>query len=200
MTSDTHVPPDSSSRAWYGATIDEFRSSEPKAILGALAANGDFALLTTQRDTWMAQIDYLQRDLAGFEGSIFFEFNIPRMGRRIDVVLIIGSMVFALEFKVGEGTFDRAGLDQVWDYALDLKNFHEASHGVSILPILIATEATQSFAIHLQADADQVYQPVAIAPKDLRTLIESALKAPAPRDFRSTKMGMRSIPPDADDY
>ena len=48
--------------------------------------------------------------------------------------------MFVVEFKVGESTFDRAAVDQVWDYALDLKNFHEASHTVSIVPILIATE------------------------------------------------------------
>lgn len=176
MTSESQIPAQSSSRAWYGAPIDEFRRTETTGILGTLAANGDFALLTTQRDTWIAQIDFLKRDLVGLAGSIFFEFNIPRMGRRIDVVLIIGSIVFALEFKVGEGTFDRAALDQVWDYALDLKNFHEASHGVSILPILIATEATQSSMLQLQADADQVYRPVSIAPHDLHNLIESALQ------------------------
>lgn len=173
MTSES--PPPTSSRAWYSAPIEEFLRTGTTEILGALAANGDFALLTTQRDTWIAQIDFLKRDLVGFDGSIFFEFNIPRMGRRIDVVLIIGSMVFALEFKVGERTFDRAALDQVWDYALDLKNFHQASHGVSILPILIATEAAQSSELQLHVDADHVYRPVSIAPHDLRKLIEAAL-------------------------
>ena len=58
------------------------------------------------------------------------------MGRRIDVVLVIGSVIFAVEFKVGEKTFDRSAIDQVWDYGLDLKNFHEASHDASIVPIL----------------------------------------------------------------
>ena len=65
------------------------------------------------------------------------------MGRRIDVVLVIGPVIFAVEFKVGEKTFDRSAIDQVWDYGLDLKNFHEASHDASIVPILIATEATE---------------------------------------------------------
>ena len=65
------------------------------------------------------------------------------MGRRIDVVLVIGPVIFAIEFKVGEKTFDRSAIDQVWDYGLDLKNFHEASHDASIVPILIATEATE---------------------------------------------------------
>src|SRR4249920_2212786 len=154
MSSESQVPPQSSSRAWYGAPIDEFRRTATTGVLGTLAVNGDFTLLTTQRDTWIAQIDFLKRDLVGLDGSIFFEFNIPRMGRRIDVVLVIGSMVFAIEFKVGERAFDRAALDQVWDYALDLKNFHEASHSVSILPILIATEAAATGPANLHSDDD----------------------------------------------
>ena len=82
------------------------------------------------------------------------EFNIPRMGRRIDVILVIGSM-FALEFKVGETTYDRAAIEQVWDYALDLKNFHEASHNVAIAPILVATESQAESPPSSKADAGQ---------------------------------------------
>ena len=106
--------------------------------------SGFDVLPTEQAGAWLTEIDFLQigssSDLAG---SIFFEFNIPRMGRRIDVVLVIGPVIFAVEFKVGEKTFDRSAIDQVWDYGLDLKNFHEASHDASIVPILIATEASE---------------------------------------------------------
>ena len=77
------------------------------------------------------------------------------MGRRIDAVLLVGPVVFVIEFKVGESVFERAAVDQVWDYALDLKNFHEASHSVSIVPILIATEATTSAPLKLQLDEDK---------------------------------------------
>ena len=66
------------------------------------------------------------------------------MGRRIDTVLLIGPIVFVVEFKVGETSFDRAAIEQVWDYALDLKNFHKASHDASIVPVLIATEAASA--------------------------------------------------------
>ena len=118
----------SSSRAWYGAPIAEFLRTRPETALGHLAANSDFAVIPTQRDTWIAQIEILRSQLGGLTGSLFLEFNIPRMGRRIDVVLLIDPVVFVVEFKVGEKCFDRAAIDQVWDYALDLKNFHEASH------------------------------------------------------------------------
>jgi hypothetical protein len=99
-----------------------------------LTLNSSFDIDRSQAAAWLTEIEFLQSKLSDLAGSIFFEFNIPRMGRRIDVVLVIGPVVFAIEFKVGEKTFDRAAIDQVWDYGLDLKNFHEASHDASIIP------------------------------------------------------------------
>jgi hypothetical protein len=55
------------------------------------------------------------------------------MGRRIDVVLLLPAAIVVLEFKVGERLFERSAIDQVWDYALDLKNFHTASHAPAII-------------------------------------------------------------------
>ena len=95
-------------RFWYGASIAEFLEADPQTMLGQLAFNCDFALIPTQRDAWLAQIEFLRSQLSGLSGSIFFEFNIPRMGRRIDVVLVIGPVVFAIEFKVGEKAFDHS--------------------------------------------------------------------------------------------
>src|SRR5947209_17002935 len=98
------------------------------------------------------------------------------MGRRIDVVLVIGPVIFAIEFKVGEKTFDRSAIDQVWDHGLDLKNFHEASHDASILPILIATEATECPAVELYADADKLYRPIVVDPASFRNVVDVALR------------------------
>jgi schlafen family protein len=164
-------------RFWYGASIAEFRDASSEAVLGQLAFNCDFALIPTQRDAWLAQIEFLRSQLKDFSGSIFFEFNIPRMGRRIDVVLVVGPAIFAIEFKVGEKTFDRSAIDQVWDYGLDLKNFHEASHDASIIPILIATEATECPSIELHADADKLYRPIVVDPSSFRSALELALRA-----------------------
>ena len=88
----------------------------------------------------------------------------------------IGPVVFVIEFKVGESAFERAAVDQVWDYALDLKNFHEASHSVSIVPILIATEATKSAPFNLHADEDKVYRPILVHPTGFREAIDVALR------------------------
>jgi hypothetical protein len=97
------------------------------------------------------------------------------MGRRIDVVLLIGPVVFAIEFKIGEKTFDRSAIDQVWDYGLDLKNFHEASHEASILPILVATEAAERPTLDLHADADNLYRPIVVDPASFRNALDMAL-------------------------
>jgi hypothetical protein len=98
------------------------------------------------------------------------------MGRRIDVVLVVGPVVFAIEFKVGEKTLDRAAIDQVWDYALDLKNFHEASHHIAIVPIALATEATDDGGLALLCDTDRVYRPVVATRRGFRGIVGDVLR------------------------
>ncbi len=164
------------SRAWYSASIAEFLQAKPDTVVGRLATNNEFALLGTQRDAWLTQLELLQNSLVGLTGSIFLEFNIPRIGRRIDVVLLVGPVVFVIEFKVGENTFERSAVDQVWDYALDLKNFHEASHTASIVPILVSTEAAISKALQLTADEDNVYRPILVSAAGLRDAVDRALR------------------------
>jgi len=165
------------SRAWYEASIAEFLQTQPDTIVGRLTKNSDFALLPAQKDAWLAEIDLLQAHLVGLTGSLFLEFNIPRMGRRIDTVLLIGAVVFVIEFKVGESEFEQTAIDQVWDYALDLKNFHEASHSVTLVPILIATGATSSIAPVLHADEDRVYRPIPASAAGFRETIDLILRS-----------------------
>ncbi len=128
-------------RYFYGEQISIFLKTNQQEILGFLVESNEFSLELTQRDSWKCQIELLKDVLSGFEGKIYFEYSIPRMGRRIDVVLIIKNVVFVLEFKVGEKEFLISSLDQVYDYALDLKNFHKTSHEPLIAPVLIATKA-----------------------------------------------------------
>ncbi|RYG10366.1 MAG: DUF2075 domain-containing protein [Chitinophagaceae bacterium] len=128
-------------RSFYSSTILNFLSTSPENILGILADNNEFSLEQTQRLAWKEQIKILNETLSKSEGKIFFEYSIPRMGRRIDAVVIIKNVIFVLEFKIGEREFLASSIDQVLDYALDLKNFHETSHKHLIAPILIATAA-----------------------------------------------------------
>jgi Uncharacterized conserved protein (DUF2075) len=162
-------------RAWYSAPITEFLESSADVVFARLSANSQFSILTTQSDAWLAQIHLLQQELIGLSGSILLEFTIPRLGRRIDVVVLVGPVVFAIEFKVGEQEHDRAALDQVWDYALDLKNFHEASHEASIIPVLVATDATERHHNLSECAADKVYPPVLTNARGLRRVIDFSL-------------------------
>lgn len=169
--------PEIYSRAWYGASISEFLRAESDTIVGRLTLAGSHDLQQTQRDAWIQQISILKDALKGLDGTILFEFTIPRLGRRIDTVLLVGTAVIVLEFKVGQKDFDRAAIEQVWDYALDLKNFHEASHAASIVPILVATAAASCSAAALQADNDQVYRPVCATANELRRIIGLVLQS-----------------------
>lgn len=168
----------STEHAYYSSSIESFLRAPPDAVLGEVARNSGFSIELGQRDAWLRQVGILQSQLTSWcdQGHLFFEFVVPRMGRRIDVLLIIQHTVFVLEFKVGESSFKRAALDQVWDYALDLKNFHEPSHGVSIAPLLIATNTHGVFStIASSHHNDGVLQPIEVSPSSLKNCIEQVL-------------------------
>lgn len=163
------------SRAWYGASVESFGNTPTKAVLGELASNGTFALEEAQRDAWVAEVDFLRERLRGISGWVFFEFNIPRMGRRVDVVLLTSGIVFVIEFKVGASTVDPSSVDQAWDYALDIKNFHEASHNLTIVPILIATDARNMARNEPIRDSDGVVRPLVANSASFRDELERAV-------------------------
>ena len=165
-------------RAFYSNTITSFLDSSIENILGLLASKNEFALEQTQRDAWLEEIKILKEILPPYRnnGSIYLEFSIPRMGQRIDTVLLIGSVIFVLEFKVGENEYPSYAIDQVMDYALDLKNFHETSHEQYIAPILIATNAKASYTIiELTPYNDKILYPIRCNADLLSDVIKNVL-------------------------
>lgn len=136
-----------------------------------------------QRDAWLQEIEILQQALKGLTGTIHLEFTVPRIGSRLDAAVVVGPAVFVLEFKVGESAFRRKDLNQAWDYALDLKNFHSGSHRARIVPILIATEADHSDTTLQTAHPDGVVPPARSSRAGLRHLIELGLGASAGPDI-----------------
>lgn len=164
-------------RAYYAATIECFVKSTTEEILGSLTLENEFSLIQAQRDAWIAQIEILRVTLSPHVGSIYFEYSIPRMGRRIDVIAVIESVIFVMEFKVGEAEFTAHAVDQVFDYALDLKNFHEASHAQFIAPVLIATKAINAIPlIATTPQNDHLLFPIKTDVKQLGNVIELTLK------------------------
>ena len=150
-----------------------FRSSEIWASLTAVE-QGD--LLQTQKVAWAKQIEILKEQLNDLEGDVYFEYIIPRMGKRIDAVVLIRGIVFVVEFKVGANEFKRADINQVWDYALDLKYFHEETHVLPIVPVLVATEAANSEFMLFQDD-DEIVRPLLSNGDNLAAIIRQIGRA-----------------------
>ena len=145
-------------RAYYSNSITQFLTESPQSIYGKLALASEFAVEQGQKSAWKAQIDQLKVLLRDINGSIYFEFSIPRMGKRVDVVLLIGQAIFVVEYKVGDSKFASHAVDQVMDYCLDLKNFHATSHDRFIMPVLVATDAENFPAeICLTSNNDRIF-------------------------------------------
>jgi catechol 2,3-dioxygenase-like lactoylglutathione lyase family enzyme len=167
------------SRAFYSASIESFVQTDASFVLGCLTDNSGFSIETTQRDAWRLQIAILQKQLRFFSarGTLFFEFVVPRLGKRIDVLALIDHVIFVIEFKVGESFFNRTAIEQVWDYALDLKNFHETSHHCAIAPILIATNSENvGGVVSITHHNDGVFQPINSSPELLADTINTVLQ------------------------
>ena len=168
------------SRCLYNASFEDFIKIENNSIFGALCDNYHGKALTTTLEAWKAEISIMKSillKLVSKEGRIIFEYDIPRLGKRIDVVLLLNGIIFCLEFKVGESSILEADVDQVLDYALDLKNFHKFSQDSLIVPILIATKyRTSSTEIKMSIYDDRIVNPLVTGELGISALIDEVLK------------------------
>ena len=165
----------SSTSAYYAEPVDRFLAADPRSVLGALAGANTYELTVDQRHAWEEEIAILRASLTGLAGTLYLEFDVPRLGSRIDAVLVSGPAIFPIEFKCGEHQFHLADYNQVWDYALDLKNFHAASHNAPIFPILVATRADVADREWLPAHADGVRSPYQCGAHHVRQAIDEGL-------------------------
>jgi hypothetical protein len=187
------------SHYYYSDTIEDFITRDPDSIKGILNDADNFDLTSEARHAWNEEISILKDALVPYagQGKIYFEFSIPRMGKRIDTVLLINGVVFVLEFKVGQKHYLLADLYQVWDYALDLKNFHETSHDCWIVPVLIATEAPSESTFSISHADDLVCYPIKANTKKLPEVIQEVLKwcSANPADMTKWEKGRYSPTP-----
>jgi hypothetical protein len=170
-------------RAYYSNSLADFFSSDDYAVLGQMVQAHGFELDHLQRDAWVAQFTVLKRELSGLEGRIYFEYSIPRMGKRVDVVAVIGAIVFVIEFKVGQSVVTSADRDQVTDYGLDLKNFHEESHSVFVAPILVLTKYEKTSESRRQYSSDKLLETQVVGETGLRHLVDILLAEAASFDI-----------------
>jgi hypothetical protein len=161
-----------SNRFAYKAKVNHFLVSQEDEILGQLTNQHRFRQLEQQQiNSWRRQIRELKQTLVGFpDGTLLLEFEIPRIGKRVDAILILNGSILVLEYKVGAKTYDAISIDQAYDYALDLKNFHKASHHLTIVPILIATDAI-SKSTALEIGIDGIASPILANSDNLLTAL-----------------------------
>jgi len=129
-------------RAYYNNSIAEFLKEDELSIIGQLiVSHSNRVLVDLQKNAWLSQIRILKNQLTDLKGQVYFEFAIPRMGKKVDNIVLVADCVFVIEFKVGGGVYEQCAVDQVIDYTLDLKNFHQGSHTQKLIPMLIVTNA-----------------------------------------------------------
>lgn len=163
-------------RYYYLRDIENFIEDDPNYILGKITKNNEFNLEKLQRDAWIEQINILKDNLSDYKsGELVFEYIIPRVGKRIDNIFIYKGFIFLLEFKVGEGKYNFQDQEQVLDYALDLKNFHEESYDKRIIPMLISTNA-ENFTNTYNFHEDNIMELVLCNKNNIKDNIENIIK------------------------
>src|ERR1700733_5687751 len=165
-------------RAYYHAEIRDFLNDDDDRILGVLTTGHHHSLEEQQRWAWQEQLKLLKRSLHDHPvGRLFLEFYIPRMGKRVDALLIMGGIIFVVEFKMGAREHFASALDQVEDYSLDLKNFHEGTHSLPVVPILVSSEAPSRELLLPAFANDLVAEPAATNASQFGVTIADIVRA-----------------------
>lgn len=157
-------------RFYYSDSITDFMSRSNDEILGKMTRMSQFPVDERTRDSWIEEFESLREVLTEYKdkGYLFFEYNIPRMGSRADVILLIDGVVFVLEYKTSKRVFTHSAELQVWDYALDLKNFHDETHMLPVIPIVVApSESNNHCYIEVNDSGGGVFYPLRSNQKQL---------------------------------
>lgn len=166
-------------RYYYSDTISDFLEKTENDIVGQLTLSYSHDINDETSSSWVTEIEVMKSVLLSYadRGTIFFEYNIPRMGRRADVIVLIDGIIFVLEFKTAGQKFNREGLIQAWDYAIDLKNFQEGSFNRTLIPILVVpNEKDNHCRYDLKFYEDKVYEPIQVNEKYLSIVFKNALE------------------------
>ena len=162
--------------SYYSASIAEFLRQSSSEIIGIIHSNDISAETTIQQsNTWESEVQILKDQLRSFsDGRIIFEYTIPRMGKRVDAVVLYKNIVFLLEFKCGDTEYRQSTYDQVYDYALDLRNFQKESHNKLLAPIMVSTRAPQYQ--NVLTVRDRVVEPIRCNAQNLGVSIDYIAK------------------------
>ena len=173
-------------RSWYAASIEQFHCTSDDQVLAELVRGSAFPIMQSQRDSWLAELPILRESLRSHTGMLHLEFAIPRMGQRVDAVVLISGIVLVMEFKIGAKDHSAADIDQVYDYAIDLKYFHEGSHDLSVVPILLASNAKpKPLALVSHATVPGLYKPICTDSGGLASVVSRVIEALPAKDLDS---------------
>jgi len=162
-------------RAYYDNAISDFLQEDLEKIFGKVAGNYDLnKLVIQQSNAWKVQIKILQDNLKNTSGHVYFEFSIPRMGKRVDNIVIIDNCIFVIEFKIGSSKYDSYAQDQAFNYALDLNNFHEGSHDKILIPVLVADSAYE-ISNRYTRSIDNLYETIFANSVNLAQVLQNTL-------------------------
>ncbi len=172
-------------RSYYSNSISDFLLDNDSKILGQLCLLHSHSLEDLQKNAWVKQIKILKEALKPFDkGQIYFEFSIPRMGKRADNILIINDLIFVIEFKVGDTSFQKHAIEQVVDYCLDLQNFHEGSHKEILIPLLVSTKAET--VCNIYSSINNLFEPLKANQQNLSEVISLSLTQSKGRQINTT--------------
>lgn len=167
-------------RCLFNSDFESFLHCDINSIFGSLCDNYHGDAPTTSREAWKSEIDIMRNLLTKLNdehAQIIFEYDIPRLGKRIDVVLLYRGIIFCIEFKVGESKILEADIDQVLDYALDLKNFHKLSQDCLIIPVLVATKYPEhTTSIRMSVYDDRIVNPLVTGETGIYDIISKVLE------------------------
>lgn len=184
------------SRSFYSDAVTSFLSTDANSIIGQLTQNHSQHLVQQQTGAWLEQIKILKTQLLDLpdDAHLFFEFVIPRMGKRADCVLVVQGIIFVLEFKVGASAYLYADRQQAEGYALDLKHFHQGSHDKPIIPVLIATKATEVFTTY-SLDSEQVSTVICLLPSSVNKFVSETIVREKARSFDAVQWSLSAYQP-----
>lgn len=169
-----------SPRCLYNSNLKEFLAHNDIEILGSIIASYHGDSQSTTIESWEEEIRILKEQLntwADEDAYIIFEYNIPRLGKRIDAVLLLRGIIFCMEFKVGKKEALQADVEQVLDYALDLKNFHLYSYDKPIVPILIPSRYVKYSTLYQSSVYDDgISNPMISGEENLGIIIKNAIE------------------------
>ncbi len=172
--------------AFYYNSISNHHLTATSDIVGTISlAYSDHHLDQKQQQTktWADTVEIVKeffaktaRKISDLENwGLLYEYKIPRRAKRIDVVLLSKNLIFVLEVKNHQDSFNSADIAQLEDYCLDLRDFHFESKDRIIIPILLCTNAPSIQNEILKSD-DFVQKTLFSNANNLSEIIQSTIK------------------------